>query len=218
MIMRIQTFLTALAMLAGLGVPSASAGLLISIDALEQAGGNGSFEVVLTNTEAAGGSTYGIAGFTFDLLAAPGSGLTFTAADYPAPAALPYIFEGTGLASFEPSITLSDAIFPTDHIIGGDVEFVLPSIPVAPGDRFSLGLISFTAASTVALDDLQGIIVRAGTSLSDENADPIPYALPNTAVPEPSSLILTGLAGGLVLGALHARRPGRTDGHGIRQE
>lgn len=200
-----------------LGGPSASAaGLLISLDKFQQAGGSGSFEVLLTNTEAPGGTTYNVAGFTFELLAIPGTDWSFTGADYPTSGAPAHIFEGTGQTLLDPSIPLSADLFPNTGFSGSDTEFVSSSVPVAPGDLFSLGLASFTSTSNISLNDLQRMIVAAGTSLSDENFNPIPYALPYSAVPEPSSLVLTGLAGFLAVGGTCARRrPGRMMNDGI---
>lgn len=188
-----------------MGAPSASAGLLISVEGLTQSAGSGSFEVTLSNTNAPGGTTYDVAGFTFELIAAPGSGLTFTAADYPA-GAIPYIFEGVGQTTLDPTIPLSYDSFPTADVNGADSAILAASVSVASGDKFSLGLVSFASAVPVLLSEIQSMIVRSGTSLSDENFDPIPYTLPNAAVPEPSSLVLTGLAAGLVLGAFRVRR------------
>lgn len=204
-------FVVSVSAFAILGVQSASAaGLLVSLDKLQKAGGSGSFEVLLTNTELPGGTTYDVAGFSFELLAIPGTDLSFTAADYPTSGAPPYIFEGTGQTLLDPSIPLSADLFPNAGFSGSDIEFALLSIPIAPGDVFSLGLVSFTSTSSISLSDIQGTIVAAGTSISDENFDPIPYSLPNAAVPEPSSLVMTCLAGGLILGGLRARRrPGR---------
>jgi hypothetical protein len=197
-------------MLVSLGVPSASgAGLLISIGELEQSGGSGSFEVLLTNTEPVVGTTFNIAGFSFELLAAPGSGITFTAADYPTSGPAPYIFDGTGQTTLDPTIPLSEDAFPNTNFSGADTEFTYASIPVAPGDMFSLGLISFTATSTVSLGELQGLVVRAGTTLSDENFQPIAYSLAAASVPEPSSLVMAAVGGALVLVVAVARRTGR---------
>jgi hypothetical protein len=179
--------------------PAAASGLLISIGGLDQSGVDGSFEVLLTNTEFPGGTTYEIAGFSFELLGTPGSGLTFTAADYPT-GSPPYIFDGTGQASLDPSIPLSNDLFPNTHFSGADVEFVAPSIAVVPGAVFSLGLVSFTSISTVTADELVGTIVREGTVISDPGFQSIPYALPNTAVPEPPSWTLISLAGAIILG------------------
>ncbi len=204
---RIRNCVMSLLVLTSLGVPSASAGLLVSIDKLQQAGGNGSFEVLLTNTEPLGGTSYGLAGFSFELLAAPGSGITFTAADYPTSGSPAYIFDGTGQTSLDPTIPLSSDTFSNSHFSAADTEFSFLSIPVNPGDSFSLGLISFSATSTLSLANLQGLIVSGGTILSDENFQPIPYSMSGSAVPEPSSVVLFGLAGALMLAAGRRFRP-----------
>lgn len=201
----LQKYMSILAAFAGLVFPSVSvADLLISIDDLNQSSGSGSFKVTLANTEGPGGTTYQVAAFSFELLSAPGSGLEFTAADYPTSGSPPYIFDGTGQTSVDPTILLSSYTFANTHFSGADSEFTQSWIPVAPGDGFSLGLVSFTAASPVSLGDLQSLIVKAGTVLSDENFDPIPYSLPGIAVPEPSTLTTACLA--VALGLAGASR------------
>jgi hypothetical protein len=190
----VRYHLAALLVAAALWAPTAAAsGLLFSIADLQQGGGIGTFEVILTNTELAGSATYDVAGFSFELAAAAGSDLVFTAADY-GPASAPYIFDGTGQTTLDPSIPLSYDPFPTGDVIGSDTEFTYPSIAIDPGHTFSLGLISFSATSDVPLIDLQLSFVAGGTSLSDRDGLPIAFLLPNAAVPEPSTLALSGLA------------------------
>jgi len=189
---------------------ASAAGLLISIDDLNQSGGKGSFELLLTNTDVPGGTTYDIAGFSFELNAAA-SGLIFTAADYPSgtPA---YIFDGTGQTTQDPTIPLSTNAFPTSDVSGSDTEFTSSSIAVAPGDVFSLALISFTSPTPVTVSGLESLISTSGTVLSDANLKAIAYSLPSTAVPEPSSVAMVALAGTLILslrgGAVRPRSAG----------
>ena len=184
----------------GLETAASASGLLISIDGLTQSSGSGSFELVLTNTEDPGGTTFGIAGFSFELNGG-GSGLLVTSADYPTgtPA---YIFEGTGQSSLDPTIPLSTDTFPTADVSGADVYFGLSglSAPVAPGDALALALITFTSPDPITINDLVAMIDTRSTVLSDENFRPIGYSLPVTAVPEPSSLAMVVLAGTLLTG------------------
>jgi len=200
---RLHGYVLALVIIAILGIPSVSAaGLLISIDDLNQSAGSGSFELLLTNTETPGGTTYDIAGFSFELNAA-GSGVMFTAADYPASG---YVFDGTGQTSLDPTIPLSTNTFPTSDVSGSDVEFIDSSITVAPGDVFSLALISFTSPTPDTVSGLESLIDTKGTVLSDANVRPIPYSLPNASVPEPSSVVMLGLGSLGLMGLTWRRR------------
>lgn len=189
------------------GTSSASAGgLAVTIDDLTQSGNTGSFQVILQNTESAGGTVFDVASFTFELEVDSASGLQFTAADYPVSGVVPpYIFDGTGFGAIF-SIPLSSTTFPSYNVVGSDAEFVsLPGIPVNPGDVFALGVISFEATTNVALDTLLTSFVRSGTSFSDGTGREIPYSLPNVAVPEPHSLVLCA-AGGLFIGVFGVSR------------
>lgn len=193
--------------ISGSAIPTASAaGLLISIDQLQQTAGSGSFQVILTNTEDPAGITYRVAGFTFELLSTHGSGLKFQGAEYPTSDLPGYLFEGTGQTVLDSAIPLSYDEFPTAHFSGADTEFVETSIPIGPGVSFSLGLITFETPSPVSLGSLQELIVRAGTVLSDENFEPIPYSLPNTSVPEPSSWVTLALGSIGVIGVASRHR------------
>lgn len=179
--------------------PSVVAGLVITIqDIQETAPGSGSFEVVLKNNEPAGGTSFDVAGFSFELSAPAGSSLSFTSATT-ATTASPYIFDGTGEASINPLFVFSYDTFPNANFSASDTEWAALSIAVGAGDQFGLGRVNFTASPT---ELLAGVLVSfgAGTSLANAFGSPIDMETRNTliqlgstAVPEPSSVVMLGL-------------------------
>jgi hypothetical protein len=174
--------------------PVRAAGLVISIDnVMGPTAGAGTFEVLLTNTELLGGSSFGVASFTFELSVPSGTGVQFTDATT-ATVGAPYLFEGTGGASVDPGFTLSLDSFPNTGFIGSDTEFTFPSITVDPAQTFSLGLISYAVAANALPGNVPISFVAAGTSLADASGGPIPFNTDSRngviPVPEPSSLVL----------------------------
>ncbi len=141
--------------------------LVMSVDNVTgPSAGQGTFDVLLTNTNPAGGTSYDVASFSFELSVPAGSGVQFTGANtaFVGPA---YIFAGTGGASIDPTFTLSLDSFPTTQFTGSDTEFANPGIAVGPGAVFGLGLISYSVFPQTPASDVPISFVLAGSSVSD---------------------------------------------------
>jgi len=161
--------------------------------------GQGTFDVLLTNTNPAGGTSYDVASFSFELSVPASSGVQFTGAStaFVSPA---YIFAGTGGASIDPTFTLSPDSFPNFQFTGSDTEFTYPSIAVGPGAVFGLGLISYSVSSQAPAGDVPISFVLAGSSVSDPTGEAIAdfqtdssngiIHLGVSTIPEPSSFLL----------------------------
>jgi hypothetical protein len=182
--------------------------LVMSLDHVTgPTGGLGTFEVFLTNTEPAGGQSFDVAGFSFELMLPSASGVEFTGANT-ATVGAPYLFDGTGGASIDPTFTLSLDSFPNTHLAGSDAEFAFPSITVNPGDVFGLGFITYSVAPNAPGSDEPITFISAGTSLSDAAGAGIDFSsdtqrgvihVRGGAVPEPGSLVLAATALGMML-------------------
>jgi hypothetical protein len=205
-----------LALALALGPKSAQAGgLVMSLDNVTgPMAGQGTFDVLLKNTELSGGQSFDVASFSFELVLPSASGVEFSAAST-ATVSNPYLFAGTGGASVDPSFTLSLDSFPNTDFAGSDTEFTFPSIAVAPGATFGLGLISYIVAPDAPSGAVQVSFVSFGTSLTDAASAPIAFQtddsngiihVSGSAVPEPSSLMLTSIAFGTVLVMLRLHR------------
>src|SRR5262245_57483909 len=176
---------------------STRAGMVISIANLAgPTGGTGTFEVLLSNTDPPGGLGFEVAGFSFALSVPEGSGVEFTSADT-APLSAPYLFDGIGVGSIDPSFTLSLDPFPNTSFGGSDVAFAVPSITVHPGAVFGLGFIGYSVIPGAPGGTVQVSFDAVGTSLSDPSGNPIDFttnasggAIRISAVPEPNSLVL----------------------------
>jgi hypothetical protein len=177
--------------------------------------GAGTFEVLLTNTNPAGGQGFDVASFTFELMVPATSGVRFTGATT-ATVSAPYIFAGTGGASVDPNFMLSLDTFPNTGFSGTDAEFTFPSITVAPGNVFGLGFVTYAVLAGAPPGDVPISFVPPGTSLSDASGTPIGFQTDATkgvihisgaAFPEPSSLLMafTGLGTVLFWSVLHYR-------------
>lgn len=175
----------------------ARAGLVLSIANLAgPTGGTGTFEVRLSNTESPGGLDFEVTGFSFALSVPAGSGVEFTSADTATPSA-PYLFDGTGIGSIDPSFTLSPDPFPNTSFGALDVEVVFASIAVHPGNVFGLGFIAYSVAPDAPGGAVLISFDDAGTSLSGPSGNPIDLTtdardgvIRIASVPEPNLLIL----------------------------
>ena len=192
-----------------LPAPASAAGLVLQVEnASAQAGGTGSFDVVLSATD----GSFQVAGFSVELSVAPGSGISFTAVGV-ATATAPYIF--TTLQS--PPLTFSS--FPTNDFIGSDSSMSSPgyvTLSAPPTVTVGLEHVAFAvAAGTPSGDVPVSILIGDTTQILDNNTNLLPFDSVNgtitvtgSAVPEPSSLVMgfvsLALAGGSV--ALERRR------------
>ncbi len=169
--------------------------VLMVQDSTAPAGGNGSFDILLTNT----GGTFDLAAFSLQLSTPAGSGIAFTLTNTNTLTA-PYLF-GTLQA-----LPFSFETFPNVRFVASDTYFASPGfVTSTSGSDFGLAHIDYTVttgastgAFTVSLLDTGG-----ATSLSDGNGDAIAFATSNgtisvtpqpNGVPAPPSLIviLTG--------------------------
>jgi hypothetical protein len=187
-------------------VPCRADGLVIEApDLTVTPGSSGSFDVLLVNTNAAGGASYNVAADSLGLALTGPPGITFTDASINTVGPYIYVTSGTtvggGPFSFDS--------FPNTMFTASDAEFASPGYrTVNPGDTFGLAHVSFAVSAgfigtdTITLDS-------STTSLSDPNGNGIPVTLMNgsiSAIPEPSALIQAATAVLIGLGAFWWRR------------
>lgn len=193
------------ALVLGLAPSPSRADLTIQVlDSSAPAGGTGSFDVVLINTDAAGTTPYSVNSFSVEVSVPGGSGVSFTAADTGTTAA-PYIF-GTLQT---PPFTFDT--FPTQDVTVSDFAAPGSAMLVNPGDEFGLG--HFTYSLTAGFTGPVTVTLGGGTSLTDPNANAITFVSGNGTistrpVPEPSTLMMAALGGSMLLG--YARRRTRS--------
>jgi hypothetical protein len=183
-----------------LGGP-ARAGLVVSIANLTgPTAGAGTFEVLLSSTGSPGGLAFDVVSFSFGLSVPAGSGVVFTAADT-ATLSAPYLFAGVGIGSIDPGFQLSPDGFPNRSFTAADVALAVPSVTLHPGDVFGLGFIGYSVIPGGPGGTVQVSFDAVGTSLSDPSGNAISFttdasggAIRISAVPEPNSLTLVGMA------------------------
>jgi PEP-CTERM motif len=186
------------ALVVGAFSTQASAGLILQVENVSaQSGATGAFDVVVYATS----GSFDVSGFQVELSVGGGSGVTFADASVNTTTA-PYIF--TTLQSSPP---FSPGPFPGNDLIVSDADMTSPGfVTVSSSPAVTLGIahVSFgvsagtpAGAVTVSiLTDPNGL-----TQIYDVNADPLPFTAMNgtitvesSAIPEPSSLTLLGLA------------------------
>jgi hypothetical protein len=180
---------------------SARAGLVVSIANLTgPTAGAGTFEVLLSSTESPGGLDFDVAAFSFGLSVPAGSGVEFTAADT-ATLSAPYLFAEVGIGSVDPGFQLSPDGFPITNFTAADVALAVPSVALHPGDVFGLGFIGYSVIPGGPGGTVQVSFDAVGTSLSDPSGNAISFttdasggAIRISAVPEPNSLTMVGMA------------------------
>jgi hypothetical protein len=196
-------------------VPCSAGGLVIQAPNLTAtAGSSGTFDVLLLNTNAAGGDSFHVAADSLGLsLSAPVS-ITFTDVTINTVAA-PYIYVNSGTLNGGGPLSLDS--FPNTQFTASDSEFSAPGFrTVNPGDVFGLAHVSYSVSSTTT-NGTDSILIAGGptTSLSDENGNSLPFAVTNgliavgTAIPEPWALTQATIAATIGLG-LWWRRSKRT--------
>lgn len=171
-------------------------------------GSQGSFDVVVANTNAAGGASYAISSDVLTLQLVGTTGVTFTGVST-ATTSAPYLFS---VSSTGPGSPFSTSAFPGTKFTASDAEldplggFVRL---VAPGQTFGVARVSYRVAATATSGTIS--VVAAETRFYDFNFNTVPFtttpgsfAVGTGAVPEPGSMALTAL--GLAPLALLARR------------
>jgi PEP-CTERM motif len=183
-----------------LGAPSQAAAQvtveIVPTSATATPGGTGTFDVDLVNNTA---STVNVGGWQVQLSVPAGSVATFTASVASGFAGgVTYIF---GTEQLPPPL---GAPLPSKNFIALDVDLTASgSVPIAPGATVGLEHVTFSVASGAIPGTVVPVIDSgAGTVISDVNGGAIPIATLNgtiavigaTSVPEPSSLLLAGVA------------------------
>ena len=209
-----RLLLVVLAMSLGPAVSCRADGLVIEAPNLTVApGSSGSFDVLLMNTNAAGGASYGVSIDSLDLALLGSAGVVFT--DVTINTIVPYIYavSATTLPGSDPldfGITFPNSGFTVSDSDGGSPFFQT----VNPGDTFGLANVSYKVSPAFSGTDTITIAsLNVGTSLSDIDGNAIPFAAMNgsiftTSIPEPSTLIQAATAVSIGLGAVWRRKSG----------
>ena len=188
------------ALILGNAAPCRAGGLVIQAPDLT-AGASGSFDVLLVNTNAAGGQSFHVAADSFELSVSGPVSIAFT--DVSINTFVPYIYVTSGTTQGGPPLSLDT--FPNTQFTAADSEFAAPGFRIVnPGDVFGLAHVSFaiSPSSTGGTDTIQ--FVFPGTSLSDINGASIPFT--TQLVPEPAALTEAATAALLGLGSFWWRR------------
>jgi hypothetical protein len=196
------------ALLLGVFAAPASAGLSLQVEnATTQAGGTGSFDVVLS---AAAGS-FDVSGFSVELSVDPGSGVTFTGVSENTTTAA-YIFTTLQASPF------SYGPFPAIDFTASDSDMTGTGyVTLSDTGTSTLGVehVTFAVApDTPAGPILVSIVIGSNTQILDLNGGLLGFTptggtitVSGSAVPEPSTMIQASiaLAVGLSVGLLRRR-------------
>jgi PEP-CTERM motif len=179
------------ALLALAGATPAPAQLIMQVQNSTAApGGTGSFDVTLSDGPV---GTFHVASFSVEVSVPGASGVQFTGADTSTTPA--YIF-GTDQA---PPYTFNS--FPNTDTTGSDFDVAASFVFLTPASAFGLGHFTYSVAAGTAAGPVTVTLVPGpGTSLSDENGNPVAFNAVNgtitvAPVPEPATLLLCGMAG-----------------------
>ncbi len=187
----------------GHSVPCCAAGLVLEAPNLTAAAGSsGSFNLLLVNTNPAGGDSFHIAADSFGLSLGGPLSITFT--DVSINTIVPYIYVTS--ATTQGGGPLSLDTFPNTQFTASDSEFAAPGLrTLSPGDTFGLADVSYTVGS--ATPNLTDTIAfgSLATSLSDENGNAIPFTTSDgsitisISIPEPSAITEAATAALIVI-------------------
>ena len=178
-------------------------------------GSSGSFDIVLVNTNAAGGASYDVSTDSLDVSIVGPAGITITGVTTSTTS--PYIFAAS-IANDYPA-TFATINGAGTGFTAGDAADVVGNYPgyqvVNPGETYGLANVTFTVSAGAVPGSTDTIAINGinvDTALSDINCNLLPATAQNgtlvlsAAVPEPSTLIL-GLAAVLIgLGSQGWRR------------
>ncbi len=200
--------------LAGLLLSSArpaGAGIIVSVQSVSAGTGStgDSLEVDVTNT----GSPANIAGFSFEISVAAGSGVSFTGADT-STSINTYIFAGNSLFGPQIATATGTTLDASDIAVSG-------STMLGTGASLGLGRVMFDVASSASLGPVTVSLTAfpaTGLVAPDQSTIPIDTLSSGTItitlgaiVPEPSSLVSAtlGLLGAAWLFRSMRRKPGQ---------
>ena len=114
------------------------------------AGTSGSFDVVITNDNPAGGESFFVAGDSLDLALSGLPGVMFT--DVTIATAIPYLFALSGTTQGAGPLSLDS--FPNTAFLASDSEFASPGFAeIGPGMSFGIAHVSFTVDPNAASGD-----------------------------------------------------------------
>ncbi len=195
----------------GLGLTDtpASAGLVIQVEnAAAQAGGTGSFDVVISATS----GSFDVSAFSVELSVDPGSGIQFTDASVNTTNES-YVF---GTLQSAPPFAVGS--LPTTDLIVADSEMTAPgyvTLAGPPTETLGLEHVTFTVAPGTPGGIVPvSIMIGPNTQILDINANSFGFDTTNgaitvsgSAVPEPSAIALglTAAAVGLMIGRLRGK-------------
>jgi hypothetical protein len=205
-----------LAMTLGPAVPCRADLLIEAPDVAAAPGSSGSFDVLLVNTNPAGGASYDVAADSLGLSLAGPLSVRFTGVSIHTVAA-PYVYVTSGTTAGGGPLSLDT--FPNTQFTASDSEFAASGFrAVNPGETFGLAHVSFAISPKSPLGTDTIAFTSTATSLSDQNGNPIAVSLVNgsigtattSAVPEPSALIVVPMAALIGLGSSWWRRRRQT--------
>jgi hypothetical protein len=204
----------ALTVAVGHAVPCRAAGLVVEAPNLTAAtGSSGSFDVLLVNTNAAGGISYDIAADSFQLTSLGPVTITFT--DVSINTITPYIYVTSGTTEGGGALSLDT--FPNTQFTASDSEFAASGFrPVDPGATFGLAHVSYAVSPTSPFGTDTIAFGSLATSLSDEAGNAIPFTISNgsisvvaAVIQEPPALTEAATAALIGLASLWWRWRGR---------
>ena len=164
--------------------PCLAAGLVIeALNFSVLPGSSGSFDVLLVNTNASGGTSYDVAADSLDISLSGPTGFAIT--DVNMSTSNNYIFAESIDANF--GLPLATIASPTSFTSNdaGDVVNGYPGYQVVnPGQTYGLAHVDYTTSTTASgLVTIAFNNIGVGTSLSDPNGNPLPFTTLNSVVP-----------------------------------
>ncbi len=196
-------------------VPCSAGGLVIEAPNLTATpGSSGSFDLLLMNTNPAGGTSYDVSSDQFMPSLSGPLGITFTAVSIATdPVTAPHIFVSSGTTQPGGPPLAADT-FPSTTFTGADNEFASAGFrTVNPGDTFGLAHVSYAVSSSTpnGIDSIT-IAPSPESLLTMVDGTPIPFGITNgsiavgTVIPEPRALTQAATAVLIGLGLAWRRR------------
>ena len=200
LLLRPRLFGAVAALLLGSIAAPARADLIITVlDSSAAPGGTGTFDITLTNT---GAVDINIGTFSVEPTLSPTSGVHFT--DVTTATTLPYIFAAS--SSVTASSPFSYDLFPNTDFTASDSSFsTLGYETIAAGATLGLAHVLYSVDAGTPLGTAPVRLNLTGTALDDGAGNFLTFTPVNgtitialRAVPEPSTVLLMGIGGGLL--------------------